>query len=237
MSYDEAYLPGLEELKELPQWTGAGPVVPYIKGEEMLEKLDLNNAKMSFVISGSSVESVTGATEDANASLTCHVEIPVNVEIPETIPGGKLLWFYKEMPWKDIATNENKVIFTVQYDSLSTILNENYQRGEKVKFCYESAGGSHVNDLELSDNILDNSKIVIEPYSKAVLQKCLDELKGASDTKEPVLRQYEIQGLVAVKPDDTYNDPRVQPKTVDAYSSIKGTDLTEMPKDWQLQNP
>ncbi len=237
MSYDEAYLPGLEELKELPQWTGAGPVVPYIKGEEMLEKLDLNNAKMSFVISGSSVESVTGATEDANASLTCHVEIPVNVEIPETIPGGKLLWFYKEMPWKDIATNENKVIFTVQYDSLSTILNENYQRGEKVKFCYESAGGSHVNDLELSDNILSNSEIVIEPYSKAVLQKCLDELKGASDTKEPVLRQYEIQGLVAVKPDDTYNDPRVQPKTVDAYSSITGTDLTEMPKDWQLQNP
>ncbi len=138
------------------------------------------------------------------------------------------------MPWKDIATNENKVIFTVQYDSLSTILNENYQHEEKVKFCYESAGGSHVNDLELSDNILDNSEIVIEPYSKAVLQKCLDELKGASNTKEPVLRQYEIQGLDAVKPDDTYNNPRVQPKTVDAYSSITGTDLTEMPKDWQL---
>lgn len=242
MTYDEAYLSELDELTltffyrelpELPQWTGAGPVIPYIEGNEMLENLELDSAKISFVISGSSVQAVT---EDSNASLTCHVEIPVKVVIPETVPDGKLLWFYKKMPWEDIAGNGNKVTFTVQYDSLSAILEQDYLRTEKVKFCYESAGGNHVNDFELTADMLDNSAVEIEPYSKEVLQSCLDELKNASNPMEPVLRQYEIQGLNAVKSTEEYKSPRVQPKAAGTYS-IVGKDISEMPKDWQVKNP
>lgn len=231
MTYDEEYLSELlyfySELKELPQWTGAGPVIPYIESAEMLEKFDLANATISFVISGSSVAEVA---QKKNASLTCHVEIPVNPKIPDTLPNGKLMWFYKEVPWKNIADNSNKVTFTVQYDSLSAILGEDSPRAEKVKFCYESAGGSHVNDLELSSDILDNSTVVINPYSKDILEACLNELETASDTAAPVLRKYEITGLDSDKPDAI--PLKVLPKEADKYGSIQGDNITNMPQGW-----
>lgn len=240
MTYDEAYLSNLsafelsffyQERKELPQWTGAGPVIPSIEGKDMLTKLNLANAKISLVISGSSV---TDITVNSKASLTCRVEIPVTVEIPDTLPGGKLLWFYKEMPWKNITETSNTVAFTVKYDSLSTILNEDCPRSERVKFCYESAGGNHVNDLSLAPDILDNSSIVIELYSQAFLKACLQDLQqnpGTDPAAEPVLRQYDITAFETAEANDSIRYPQVRP-AASAGNTITGTNLTKMPENW-----
>lgn len=240
MTYDEEYLSGLSEynlsffyqkLNELPQWTGAGPVIPYIEGADMLKKLNLASAKISLVISGSSVEDIT---VNSKASLTCRVEIPVTVEIPDTLPGGKLMWFYNEMPWKNIAETGNTVAFTVKYDNLSAILNADCPRTEKVKFCYESAGGSHVNDLPLAPDILDNSAIVIEPYSQAFLKTCLQELQqsqGTDSAAEPVLRQYEITAFDTAEKNDSIYFPQVRP-AASAGNQVAGTNITEMPNNW-----
>lgn len=241
MTYDEEYLSGLseynlsffyQELKELPQWTGAGPVIPYIEGTDMLKKLNLANAKISLVISGSSVEDIT---VNSKASLTCRVEIPVTVEIPNTLPDGKLMWFYNEMPWKNIAETGNTVAFTVKYDNLSTILKETSPRTEKVKFCYESAGGSHVNDLPLAPDILDNSAIVIEPYSQAFLKACLQELQqsqGTDSVAKPVLRQYEITAFDTAEKDNSIYFPQVRPAASAGSNAITGTDISKIPENW-----
>lgn len=233
MAYDEAKLSDpsafYEELTELPQWTGDGPLIPDISSADVLEKLDLNAAKLSIVISGSSVSDVTVKSEGA---LYCHIEIPTGMDIPDTLPGGKFMWMVQSK-WKDQAETGGKVDFTVGYSSLSDKLKEEYQRGEMLQFCYETAGGSHLNDIELSGDVFGNTSIIAELYSKGILEACVEELKKVSDSGQPVLRQYELVGLTKVEASDSVRDPRVRPKEASEYT-FSGTDLDKLPDTWEI---
>lgn len=231
MAFDENNLKSATNLKELPQWTGAGPKVPQIQAADVIQAIDLTKAAATVIISGSSLESMKN---DKKGEFHCKIEIPINLAIPAELPEGKCQWRTpnaQDTNWYDITDNKISYVLN-KYLTWATACSDTPISLE-MEFRYMSAGGATASSAGDGSDLYSSSQIVIQPFNSSFADSCLSLIEQNADllgeSGNVCCKLNLNKGFTA---DNLVIKPVGDPMTKDQLEKID-----RLPADWEIQRP